>query len=229
MSGGMIIGNISGKADTVMTTNGDMVDFRSGARSRLAIGTQTHVLTVSGSDLPEWTAASSVVGQQDMTVPSSAMWTTTTNGAEFLATEVGTDKPMYQTFDFDQSTEEHVQFTIPMPRNYDNGTLTARFYWLASSSSGDVVWALAGTAFDDDDPIDASFGTEQTTTSTMTATSDVNISDFTSAITIGGTPADAAMLQFQVTRNATDGADDLAADAKLFAIVFTYTLDAATT
>jgi len=81
----------------------------------------------------------------------------------------------------------------------------------------------------DDDPIDASFGTEQTTTSTMTATNDVNVSDFTTAMTLAGTPADGAMLQFQVSRNAGAGGDTLAADAKLFAIVFTYTLDAATT
>jgi len=227
MSGGMIIGNISGKADTVMTTKGDMVDFDT-ARQRLAIGSESDVLTVS-SNLPVWSAPSSTIGQQDMSVPASAMFTTTTNGAEYVSAEIGTDKPMTQTFDFDQSTEEHVQFTIPMPRNYNNGTLTARFYWLASSSSGDVVWALAGTAFDDDDPIDASFGTEQTTTSTMTATDDVNISSFTTAITLGGTPADAAMLQFQVSRNAAAAGDTLGADAKLFAIVFTYTLDAATT
>jgi len=48
-------------------------------------------------------------------------------------------------------------------------------------------------------------------------------------MTLAGTPADGAMLQFQVSRNAGAGGDTLAADAKLFAIVFTYTLDAATT
>jgi len=227
MSGGMITIDSSGFADAVMSVDGQLVYYNSG-RTALNIGSESDTLTVS-SGFPVWSAPSSVVGQQDMTVPASAMFTTTTNGAEFLATEVGTDKPMYQTFDFDESTEEHVQFTIPMPRNFDNGTITARFYWLASSSSGDVVWAIAGRAFADDDPIDASFGTEQTTTSTMTATDDLNISDFTTAVTIAGTPADADMIQFQVTRNAAAVADDLAADAKLFAIVFTYTLDAATT
>ena len=63
----------------------------------------------------------------------------------------------------------------------------------------------------------------------MTANGDVNISDFTSAMTLAGTPADADMIVFQVNRNASDGADTLGADAKLFAIVFTYTLDASTT
>jgi len=214
-------------ATSVMSTTGDLVRYDS-ERERLGIGSSSDVLTVVGG-LPAWAAGVNVVGQQDMIVPASAMFTTTTNGAEFLATEVGVDKPMYQTFDFDQSTEEHVQFTIPMPRNYNNGTITARFYWLSSSSSGDVVWAIAGRGYADDEAIDAAFGTEQTTTSTMTATDDVNVSDFTSAMTLAGTVADGSMIQFQVTRNAAAGGDDLAADAKLFAIVFTYTLDAATT
>ena len=111
-----------------MTQNGDMVDFRGGARSRLAIGSENDVLTVQSS-LPEWSTPSTVIGQQDMAVPASAMWTTTTNGATALtATEYAENQPTYQSFDFNDSTEQHVQFTIPMPRNYDNGTITARFY-----------------------------------------------------------------------------------------------------
>ena len=55
MSGGMITIDSSGFADVVMTQNGDLVDFRGGARSRLAIGSENDVLTVSSS-LPEWSA-----------------------------------------------------------------------------------------------------------------------------------------------------------------------------
>jgi len=55
MSGGMITIDSSGFADVVMTQNGDMVDFRSDARSRLAIGSENDVLTVESS-LPEWSA-----------------------------------------------------------------------------------------------------------------------------------------------------------------------------
>ena len=176
------------------------------------------------------TSDESVIGQQDMSVPASAMWATTTNGADGLeATETAENQPTYQHWDFDKSTEQHVQFIIPMPRNFNNGTITARFYWLASSSSGDVVWSIQGRAFSNDDAIAQAMGTEQTVTDTMTATGDVNISNFTSAVTLAGSPADSDMLVFQVNRNAGDGADDLDADAKLLAIVFTYTLDATTT
>mgnify|MGYP006407002729 FL=1 len=57
---GLIAGafsSTSGKADTVLTTNGDILYYNSG-RQRLAIGSEGTVLTVSGSDLPAWTAAS---------------------------------------------------------------------------------------------------------------------------------------------------------------------------
>jgi len=47
----------SGKADTVLTTNGDVLYYNSG-RQRLAIGDEGQVLTVSNSDLPSWEATS---------------------------------------------------------------------------------------------------------------------------------------------------------------------------
>ena len=57
---GMIAGafsSVSGKADTVLTTNGDVLYYNSG-RQRLAIGDEGKVLTVSSSDLPAWETAS---------------------------------------------------------------------------------------------------------------------------------------------------------------------------
>jgi len=46
----------SGKADTVLTTSGDVLYYTS-SRQRLPIGDEGQVLTVSGSDLPAWAAA----------------------------------------------------------------------------------------------------------------------------------------------------------------------------
>jgi len=57
---GMIAGafsSVSGKADTVLSTNGDVLYYNSG-RQRLAIGSEGTVLTVSSSDLPAWETAS---------------------------------------------------------------------------------------------------------------------------------------------------------------------------
>ena len=59
---GMIAGafsSVSGKADTVLTTSGDVLYYTS-SRQRLPIGSEGTVLTVSSSDLPAWEAASGV-------------------------------------------------------------------------------------------------------------------------------------------------------------------------
>ena len=57
MSGGMITEDISGKADLVMNTDGDLVDFVAPAgRTRLPIGAANTVLTSVGG-FPSWQVA----------------------------------------------------------------------------------------------------------------------------------------------------------------------------
>ena len=56
MSGGMIVEDVSGKADRVMTTDGDLVDYVAPAgRTRLPIGSANDVLTSIGG-FPTWQA-----------------------------------------------------------------------------------------------------------------------------------------------------------------------------
>jgi hypothetical protein len=111
-----------------------------------------------------------------------------------------------------------------MPSDYDGGTVTAVFYWLANSASGNsVVWGLQGTAFADSDPIDTAWGAAQTVTDANNAQNDVNISAATAAITLAGGPAASELVQFRAYRDADNGSDDLAADARLIAIRITFT------
>jgi len=72
MSGGMITSDVSGKADTVMSVNGDMVDFESSARTRLPIGSDTNILTVSSS-LPVWAAPVTQPAQTNVQYDVAAM------------------------------------------------------------------------------------------------------------------------------------------------------------
>jgi hypothetical protein len=53
MSGGMVLVDVSGKASTVMTTKGDIIDFDT-ERQRLAIGSENQVLQVTAGGLPAW-------------------------------------------------------------------------------------------------------------------------------------------------------------------------------
>ena len=166
-----------------------------------------------------------LVGLQDLYIPAVAMWPRTTGGCASLAkTEIATSLVNIQTLDFDQTSSEYAQFTISLPKNWNNGTVTATFYWTAASGSGTVTWGIQGGAYSNDDALTTALGTEQTVTDTLIATNDLHISSATSAITLAGTPADADFLAFQIYRDITD---TLSADAKLLGVVIQLTTDAA--
>jgi hypothetical protein len=113
---------------------------------------------------------------------------------------------------------------MPMPSDYNGGTITAVFYWMAGTAlTNSVEWGLAARAYADGDALDQAFGTPQEVTDANQANDDVNISAATPAITIGGTPAASNYVQFRAYRNPTDANDTLAATAELLAIRITYT------
>ena len=86
---GMITGafsSSSGKADTVLTTSGDVLYYTS-SRQRLAIGDEGQVLTVSDSDLPAWETASggTLVQLDTVTLGSAAANITITPDSAYVA------------------------------------------------------------------------------------------------------------------------------------------------
>lgn len=165
-----------------------------------------------------------VAGLQDTPVMAPAMWPRTTNGCAALAkTEIATSLFNIQSLDFDQTTQEFAQFQIVLPRNWNNGTITAVFYWTAASGSGTVEWGISGGAYSDDDALTVAFGTAQTVTDTLIATNDLHKTSATAAITLAGSPADADFLAIQISRNPAN--DTLSADAKLLGVVITLTTD----
>lgn len=139
---------------------------------------------------------------------------------------MATNKNMLVTLDFDTTTQEFAQFQIAMPKSWDEGTLVAQFLWTAGSGSGGVVWALEAVATGDDDAFDVAFGTAQTATDTFIVANDVHISPETSAMTVGGTPAEGDLVTFQVKRDVSDGSDTLAVDAQLIGVRLFYTTNA---
>jgi len=229
VSSGQMLWKTLTTADSVLTTQGDVLYENGSGLARLGAGSAGELLQSGGTGANVSWVSASPIGTQDLFIPCASMWTQGTNGATLLGTkDFGEDKPSYTVAEFSDSTEQHCQFSITMPRNFDNGTVTAQFFWTGTGGSGDVVWSMAGLAVSDNDSIDASFGTEQTVTDTYHANDDLMVSSATSAITIGGTPADSDTIWFQISRNTADGSDDYSDTAKLIGVVITYTIDAAT-
>lgn len=159
-------------------------------------------------------------GKQTIWVPAAAMTANTTNGPASGTTESASNKVMNKLLDFDQTTSESAQFTVSFPKSWNLGTVTFIPYWTAASGTGTVIWALSGVAISNDEVIDASFGTAQTSTDTLLATTDVHVGPESSAITIGGTPAADDIVYFKLAR---DISDTLNADARLIGIRVIYT------
>lgn len=173
-------------------------------------------------------AAGALAGKETLWIPAGALTARTTNGPAAGSVETTTNKVMVKTLDYDQTTAEYAQFSARMPKGWNRGTITAYFLWSSAiSGTNAVVWGLQAVAISDDDALDAAFGTAQTVTDAQTAVGDLMQTAETSAITIGGTPAANDLVVFQVYRDAANGSDTLAGDARLHGVALIYTTEAA--
>ena len=93
--------------------------------------------------------------------------------------------------------------------DYNGGTVTAIFYWTTTVATGNVVWGIAGRAFNDGDVFDQAVGTPQTVTDGSLGAGDVMISSATSAITLAGTPSAGSYVVFRAYRDGANGSDTL--------------------
>jgi hypothetical protein len=172
-------------------------------------------------------AKSKATGKQAFWIPASAMKPKATNGAGEGTYDSGSNDITIDTLDFDTTTQEYAHFTQGMPKGWNEGTVTFVPYWTntGGTSTQNVVWSLAGAAISNDDPLNATMGTAQTSNDTWLAQNDLHIGPESSAITIGGSPAESDLVVFQVSR--VVGSDNMAGDALLIGIMLFLTFDAA--
>lgn len=174
-------------------------------------------------------AGTSTIGTHDIWVPVQAMYPTADGGSSNITTvEVTEGNPELRVMDFDTTTTEYAQFSIAMPKSWDEGTITYEAYWTASSGTGGVSWGLQAVGISNDDAIATAFGTAQVVDDTLIATNDLHISPTSSALTVGGTPTAGDITFFQVYRDTADANDTLSADARLIGIKLHYTTEAGT-
>lgn len=161
------------------------------------------------------------VGKQTLWVPRAAMKQRATNGAAPGSVEMSTNKNMFETLDFDATTQEFAQFSIRMPKGWNEGTVTFIPVWshAATATNFGVAWGLAAVAISNDDAGDVAFGTAQTSVDTGGTTNDIYQGPESSAITIAGTPAEGDWVLFQVNRTVSDAGDTMAIDARLHGLV----------
>lgn len=160
----------------------------------------------------------------NMFIRSRDMVARTTAGAGFTKTETATNRINYETFDFDTTTQEFVQFIITMPTTWTVGTIAARFYWTADSGvvGAGVVWALGARQYIDDSALTTALNTSQNVQDLFLAASDSHVSNWTGAITIGSATQFGGPIICEVKREPANAGDTLAVDARLLGVEITF-------
>ena len=207
------------------TGNGPTVSATSSSDSNVDI----NINPLGTGVLKSGTAAVKIAGTETIWVPASAMYGSTTNGADAQQVETTATRPDLKVLDYDASTAEYAQFAIAMPKSWNLGTVTFQYFWAPSNTNtGNCIMGLQGVSVTNDDTADVVFGTAQEVTAAGGCdVEDVLVSSVSSAMTIAGTPADDDLTFFQLYRDAADGSDTFTGDARLMGIKLFYTTDAA--
>ena len=169
-----------------------------------------------------------VAGLETIFVPAQAMFGTTTNGADAQSVETTATRPEMKVLDFDASTIEYSQFSIAMPKSWDEGVITLQAFWSPSNTdTGAALIGLQGVSVANDATSDVTFDAAVDVTDNGTGTvEDVLVSPVSANVTVKAAAAD-TYTYFQVARNATSGSDSFTGDARLLGIKIFYTTDAA--
>ena len=164
-----------------------------------------------------------------MWVPAAAMYGPTTNPADAAQVETTATRPDLKVFDFDASTKQYTQFTVAMPKSWNEGTLTYQVYWSPSTTNtGNAIFGLQGVACADSDTIDVAYGTAINITDAGIGTvEDQQITSESSAMTVAGSPAAGEQTYFQLFRDAADGSDTFTGECRVLGLKLFYTTDAA--
>lgn len=161
------------------------------------------------------------IGLQTIFFPAGALYARLTNGATANTTQPTNTKTI-NSFDFDPSTVEFVQLEVEMPNSWNGGQIQVRLSWIAdTASTNSVVWNVQGSSI-------ASGETENVVFEGAVAVTQANggdtIRNVTNDIplTISTAAAD-ELITLQISRDATNGSDDLAVDARLRSVRIHYT------
>lgn len=153
-------------------------------------------------------------------IGGGAMTPSQTSGAYPSGIEDDTNDLTRSCMIFGTDADTSAEFALPMPDNWDGGTLKARLFWSAPSGSAgdDIGFSLAARALADDDALDQALGTAVTITDDLIAVGDLHISAASAAMTVAGTPDGGQLVRFKLTRDHDYGAAALAADVQVLGV-----------
>ena len=171
------------------------------------------------------------IGTATIWVPAVAMYPTTTTGCDALAqVEMGAGPPPLpeiKTLDFPDGADSYAQFSIAMPKSWNEGTITFQTYWsVAGTNAGTVGFTLSAISLSNSDLCTTAFGTAviNTPLAASGTANDLMVSAVSGNVTVGGTPAEGDQVFFQVLRDVSE--DTQTSPARLHGIKIYFTTNA---
>lgn len=185
------------------------------------VGTTIYDLTGGGAE--------GGIGPQDMWIPAGWFKPTRVAGCGILETQDYSGGVNVDVMFFSNTVQQFAQWKTVMPRNWNNGVVTAKIYWLAPSGiiGSGVVWSVNIGAYSNDDSFTTGLGSGVSVTDTLLGLSDQHTTPETLPITVGNSPQDEDFIVVQVTR-IPGGLDTLAAPVGLIGMRLTVTTNAST-
>lgn len=170
-------------------------------------------------------------GKHSFTIPARALKPKVTGGCAVLATsDGGTTDTDIDYLAFDPAARESCGICVQMPRDWDLGTLTARFSWIRASGTSVVnaVWGMRALVVRDTDSLQTNMGSDATVVAAAANTANkLAISGETGACTPAGTAGVGAEMFLEFFRDGTSGSDTLdGVDALLVQVTVFYTTNA---
>ena len=166
---------------------------------------------------------------------TAGMCRTTAGCTDPTQQESTTNKINYFPAVFADDADDFWQFEFTLPENYDGGTFTYAYEWIADSdtTSGGVSFFCQLMSITDDDALDTAFGTAVEVADDWTAAGDFLRSAESSAVTASGSPTGGDKLYGQCYRDVDSANDDLAGGANdnlnLLGVWLTFGIDALST
>jgi hypothetical protein len=190
-------------------------------------GARLSVTRFAGVGATGATGPAATQGRHSIYVSAGAMLPSALGGCQPLSNIASAaSQPDIMSLNFDATTQEYAQFSIRMPKSWDEGTLTFVPVWshAATTTNFGVVWDLQAVAISNDDTIAVAYGTAVTSTDTGGTTNDLYIGPESSAMTVAGTPQAEDVVHFRISRVTGNGSDTMAIDARLHGVtIYLYT------
>ena len=137
-------------------------------------------------------------------------------------TKIDGTNQTYYALEYDADSDEAAYWQWAMPDSYDDGTIDITYYWTAAANTNNVVWCFQARGVSAGEAVDAALSASICETGAAPGTTQYLVSTTESAAASNFTKGEE--VAFKVFRDADNGSDTMAGDARLLKVKIEYSV-----